>query len=226
MVAFSKRYGWALVSAAAVTALFAYVNLTPYHETFLTVHHLKRAMALGLGAFYFGGQRLVEASPVLLVAVFVVAVGVLVGVRWLWVQRRWPSLVIVLIVLVANAIFVGAPGIVLSPYIPGEMGECEYLFDARTRLRIRRFPVDVGLEYAEHTFFIVSNDGGETWRQLYESYAVIPSLYGCDNIRRNGQDGLLIYIERKIARDTNELLVLGSDDRGITWMMQDDRPVE
>jgi hypothetical protein len=226
MAVFSKRYRWAWGVAVVVTALFALVNMTPHHETFLTVHHLKRAMTLVFGGFYFGAQWLIALSPFLLIVVFGVTFALWMGISTLWKQRRWPSLVMVMIALVVNWIFIGAPGIVLSPYIPGEMEECEYLFDANARFRIRRFPVDVGLEYAEQTFYLVSHDGGESWRQLYGAYAAIPSLYGCDNIRRNGQDGILIYMERRIARDTNDLLVLESVDRGFTWIMQNDRPVE
>jgi hypothetical protein len=63
----------------------------------------------------------------------------------------------------------------------------------------------------------VTNDAGETWRQIFQSYGVNPYFLHCESIQRNGQDGLTIYVERMIDIDNNEILVLTSDDRGITW---------
>lgn len=217
-----RSYGWALLLGGLITGLFFIIQHTPYHETYMQIHHLKRLMRLFLGGGYWLAEKLLTITPLSLVVIFVVLVLFLVWIKWLYRQRRWPSLTLVVIGLVVNWVIFGATSFVMSPYIAGEMETCEYLFDAKTTIKIRRFPIDESLVYGEQLFVLVTNDAGENWRQIFESYAVNPYFLLCENIQRNGQDGLMIHVERMIDFETNELLLLRSDDRGMTWTMQND----
>ncbi len=210
-------HGWALVLAGLVTALFFIVQQTPYHATYMQVHHLKRGMRLVLGAGYWLGEWLLAITPLTLMVIFLLAFVFFSGIAWLYRQRRWPSLTLVVIGLVVNWIIFGATLFVTSPYIVQELPECEYLFDAQTTIKIRRFPIDESVAYGEQAFVVVTNDAGETWRQIFQSYAVDPYFLHCESIQRDGQDGLMIYMERMIDIENNELLTLTSADRGVTW---------
>lgn len=208
--------------AGLITGLFFIIQHTPYYMSYMQVHHLKRVMRLVFGAGYWLGERLLAISPLMLVVIFIVSFLLLSGIAWLYRQRRWPSLTLVVIGLVVNWIIFGATSFVMSPYMAGELPECEYMFDAQTTIKLRRFPLDESLVSGEQLFVLITNDSGENWRQIFQAYAVFPYFIGCDNIQRNGQDGLMIYVERMTSIDNNEMIRLESDDRGLTWTIQHD----
>lgn len=217
-----RSQGWVLLFAGVITGLFFIAQHTPHHTTYMQVHHLKRFMRLGLGGGYWISDKLLILTPLTLIVIFILFFVLFSWIGRLYRQRRWPSLTLIMIGLMVNWIIFGATSFVMSPYIAGEMETCEYLFDADTSIKIRRFPIDEALTYGEQLFVLVSNDGGNNWRQVFQSYAVIPYYEGCQNIQRNGLDGLIIHVERMVDIETNELFMLESHDRGLTWAVRND----
>lgn len=218
-----RQNGWAVFLAVFVTGIVWIVSTPPHYSTYVLHQQTDRLLVLVLGLGHVLADALVAVHPLMLIVLAGVLYALFVMIRALWRAKRWPTLIFVAILLVSNWLFVGAFRFVLAPSIGSELLGCdEYIFDENTVLRIIRYPVDVNLEYGEQQFFLVSNDQGDTWRQVFQAYGIAPYFIGCENISRNGQDGIEVAFERKIATETNEWVIVESSDRGRTWQVNDD----
>lgn len=219
---FVRRHWLEVVIGIVLAGLLVGITAPPHYSSFWLLHQIKRVLTLTLGGVYLLGVWLASLSPILSILWGAVLVAGLVGLRFIWTQRRWPALVIAFIAIGANWLFIAAPTFVMSPYSAGRILDCEYLFSAQTMIQIIRYPVDERLEYGEQQFFVVSRGDGTEQKQIFEAFAAAPLLTGCDNIRRDGETGLVIQIERKIGPETNELLYLISEDAGMNWALRYD----
>jgi hypothetical protein len=218
-----RRYIWVIVPAGLLTLLFWMMTGNPDYETFADIHQIERGLRLILGGLFLLVEPLLSSASLLaLVVVFGVVAGVLAGVYRLFRQRRWPTLIPVVILLAGNMLFIGTLSFLSAGRVGEPIEDCEFFFDAETVLRVIRYPVEANLEYGEQQFFLISYDGGQAWRQLYHGYAVEPVLRGCDNIQRSGEDGLQIRYESKVSPIQNELIVYESVDGGRSWQQVTD----
>ncbi|TVR18989.1 MAG: hypothetical protein EA396_13390 [Anaerolineaceae bacterium] len=217
-----RRHWPEVVIGGMLAGLLVVIAAPPHYSSFWLLHQIKRLLMLTLGGAYLLGIWLASLTPVLSLLWGGLLAAGLIGLRLIWAQRRWPALVIAFIVIGANWLFIAAPTFVMAPYSSGRILDCEYLFNAQTMIQIIRYPVDDRLEYGEQQFFLIARGDGSQQRQIFQAFAAAPLLTGCDNIRRDGETGLVIQIERKIAPETNELLYLVSDDAGMNWALRYD----
>ncbi|MFW5692100.1 MAG: hypothetical protein ACOCX3_01985 [Chloroflexota bacterium] len=212
------RRGWpAFLLAAMITGLVIFVTREPHYTTYDTAYGVQRMLLLILGVLYFIGSALVDAWLPLALVVFLLVGGVLWLVGWLWWERRTASLITVGVVLAANVLFIGAPGFVRIGSLEARIDECTYFLDARTALRVIRYPQHDNLIYGEQQFVLHTADGGESWAQLFQTYSNSPAITGCAMIDWDGDDEVVITFERESATGGTRLEHYRSGDRGLTW---------
>ncbi len=212
-----RQYWWLMALAGIFCGLFLFVAAPAHYTTYENAVLMRRVLSLLLGIVYFVVMALLDLSPLFIIMVFVIFVGCGVGIRQLWLQRRWPSLIVLAIAIGVNFTFVAVPGFALSARVGEPVSPCRYSYDADVILRIERYPVDVRLDYGEQAFFLISYDQGQNWQQLFAAYAVNPVYLERENITRVDENGIRIIFERQVASDQNELVAYESFDRGVTW---------
>ncbi len=209
------RYLPPFLIALLLTGLIALATVTPQEAIYPQQHVAAKMLVLSLGGVFLVAEWLVDLSPLLLVIVLVVVFGLLVGIHRLVVQRRWPTLISVVVLVLANFVFLGAPGFLARGNLNERVEDCEQFLTPDMGIRIVRYPIVRGLDTYEQQFFLITHDGGENWSQLLESYARAPLNQACDNLDFNGQNGVIQLDSFDGRRYT--YTYYDTTDGGLTW---------
>lgn len=207
---------WVLpgVAALILAVMFLIANSTPLESWYTFQKMLEKVLIVLLGIIYTGAAILpyVLGAAVVAVAGFLL-VYLLQVLVW---NRRWPTLIPLLIVLGVNCIVFSAPGLLFSPNVGSPLSDCELYFDSQNGVKVIRYPMDIRTDYGEQSFFMVTHDGGATWQQLAQAFAYDPAMLGCQNIEER-DDMITLIIEQSDVPGELSFIEYMSEDGGETW---------
>lgn len=209
------RYLPLFVIALVLTGLIALAAVTPQESIYPQQHMAAKALVLSLGGVFLVAEWFVDLSPLLLVVVLMVLFGLLVGLRRLVIQRRWPTLIPVAVLVLASFVFLGAPGFLARGNLNERVADCEQFLTPDRGIRIVRYPIARGLDTYEQQFFLITHDGGKSWSQFLQTYARAPLNQACDNLDFDGADGVIQLDSFDGKRYT--YTYYDTTDGGLTW---------
>jgi len=155
-----RRQWWVILVCVVVALIFLFANGTPHHQLFVLQDMADKVLILVFGGVYGGMPAL--PNRVVLVVLLVITVAFLNIAWWLIRERRWPTLIPFVLLVVINCLIFSAPGLIFSASIGERTQDCETFITPQLGLRAIRYPIDIRLDYAEQQFFLITYNGGET----------------------------------------------------------------
>lgn len=192
------------VIIAVVFVLPALVMLMPFYYHTFKLHMLVQAVALimqGIVSWIMLPYTATPALYILLMSGFWLVVGFIV--YWLW-QRGLGERAIIFLIFLINTLFFGVNSAMSAISTASETPVvCENFVSEETGVQIVSYPRILN----SHNFFLVTQNGGETWSQFkYQLYrGVLPS---CDNLEARDDSFFWLW-------DRQTLMI--TQDGGETW---------
>lgn len=210
------QHHWLILVISTVFFIaYLFAKSMPRENLFLAQESTKRILKLTLGIIYL----LVDGLPLIVAAILVAACVffALWSVRSLVKQKRWPTLIPVLLLLASNFLFVGAPSLVLSRSVEERDIRCELFFSDQNGLRVIRYPLDIQRNYAEQQFFMMTFDGGKSWGQFANTFVYEPLIQRCEAIEFSDELNGTLIVEHSLDLNTTEYLTYQTTDGGQNW---------
>ncbi len=214
-----KQYWWAWGIGLIITFLVGLTVRDPHYQTFGLYLNIKQWLKLLLGGLYTLSSRLLDSTMIFSPLVVVIFAGLIIAVRVLWKQRRIPTLIPLVTLLAINTLFYGAFQFVVNrERVWQPIDNCRYPITPDNHIRIIYYPVERQLEYGEQQFFLMSYNGGLTWEQVFDTYAIEPSLSCNQHLQPLGDGEMILQFERRVdGKWENERVIYYTQDAGVTW---------
>lgn len=221
-----RRYWWAWLIGLIVTFFITLTVSEPNYQTFGLYLNIAQWLKLTLGLMYTLSSGLLDITVLFFPLVMAFLAGVMIVLRVLWKQRRIPTLIPLVTLLVVNTLFYGAfQFVVYRERVWEPIDDCRYPITPDNHIRIIYYPVERGIEYGEQQFFLMSYNGGLTWEQVFDTYAIEPFLVCNENIDPQGNGELILRFERQIEDQwQNEVVTYYTQDAGVSWQRIEEQP--